>query len=147
MGTVISIIHHSDAEAFSPLFKTIVEQIKSTSSDPRHTGLSSRLLFTVCGVRMGSRISDWASALEVLALLIDTFQASTGSDSADKQDVLAASAVMFQYCSLDTAIPHVQLLEKLTSGVWEMTFLGFCNLFAEIGPERFRTLLLPYFKR
>ncbi|KAF2653410.1 hypothetical protein K491DRAFT_751402 [Lophiostoma macrostomum CBS 122681] len=146
MGTVISIIHHTDAEAFKPLFACIVEQIRSASSDPAHVGLSSRLLFTVCGVRKGSRISDWTPALEVLGLLIDTFQTSSGADSADKQDLLTACAIIFQYCSLDTAIPHVQLLEKLTSGLWEPTFLGFCNLFAEIGSERFKTLLLPYFK-
>jgi U3 small nucleolar RNA-associated protein 20 len=35
----------------------------------------------------------------------------------------------------------------LTKASWDAYFLPFCNMFAELGAERFRTLLLPYFKR
>jgi U3 small nucleolar RNA-associated protein 20 len=146
-GVIISLIHHSDAETFEPLLHSILHQAKVTSSDARFIGLSSRLLFTACSVRKGSRISSWKPILEALNLLINTADKTANLDSSDKQDILSAAAVMFQYCSLDVAIPHVQILERFSKGVWEHTFLPFCNLFADLGAERFKTLLLPFFKR
>lgn len=146
-GVTTSVIHHSDAENFQPLLEAIIETIKSKTSDKRYLGLSSRLLFVVCSVRKGSRVAQWPSILEIINLLVTSVDDSTAIEEADMQELLSAFAVVFQYCPIDAAIPHTGLLEKLSKEPLEKFFLSFCNTFAELGAERFNTLLLSYFKR
>jgi U3 small nucleolar RNA-associated protein 20 len=146
LGVLTASIHHTDAENFEPLLNVVLIQIESTASDPEYTALSSRLLFVACGVRQGTRISDWKSVLRCADLLIKSLE-GTEYDASTTWDMLSAVSVVFQYCSLDAAIPYEKLLEGLTQGLWERAFLPFCNLFASLGAGRFKTLLLPYFKR
>jgi U3 small nucleolar RNA-associated protein 20 len=147
IGVITAIIHHSDAENFKPLLDVVLEQSISMSSDARYAALSSRLLFVVCSVRMGTRIDDWRPILSAFAQVMGPVNELTELESAAAWDVLSATSVVFQYCALDAAIPHEKLLEGLTKGPWENFFLPFCNMFAELGVARFKTLLLPYFKR
>jgi U3 small nucleolar RNA-associated protein 20 len=143
----LDFVDHSDAEHFHPLLESMLSRMKEVASDVRYVGLSSRLMFTVCGVRMGNRVAEWKPVLDVVSLLLDAVDNSTVQEPSPMQDCLSAISVDFQYCPLDSAIPHVSIFERLTKGFWEPYFLPFCNLFAELGPERFHTLLLPYFKR
>ncbi|KAF2134425.1 U3 snoRNP protein Utp20 [Dothidotthia symphoricarpi CBS 119687] len=147
VGVVTASIHHTDAENFKPLLDVILAHIDSTSSDSRHVGLSSRLLLVACGVRRGDRVGDWKPVLDSLGRLLDSVKESANIDTSDAWDILTAVSVVFQSCALDAAIPHEKLLEGLARGQWEKYFLPFCNLFADLGAERFRSLLLPYFKR
>ena len=104
-------------------------------------------MFVICGVRQGSRVADWESVLYVLSLLLDAHSQPAAVDLMDTQNILSAVAVAFQYCPLNTALSYVHILEQLSQGAWESMFLSFCNIFAGLGQERFKTLLLPYFKR
>ncbi|KAL1595091.1 U3 snoRNP protein [Paraconiothyrium brasiliense] len=146
-GVITSVIHHSDAENFQPLLEAFIETIKSKTSDKRYLGLSSRLLFVVCSVRKGSRVAQWPPVLETINFLVTSIDESSTIEATHTQELLSALAVVFQYCPIDAAIPHTQLLEKLSKEPLEKFFLSFCNTFAELGPERFNTLLLSYFKR
>jgi U3 small nucleolar RNA-associated protein 20 len=145
-GVLTAIIHHTDAENFEPLLAGVVAQIESEAPKQDHTGLSARLLLVVCGVRQGTRISDWRPALRCIDLLVKSVD-KTNLDADTAWDVLSAVSVIFQYCALDASIPYEKLLERLSQGQWERYFLSFCNLFASLGADRFKTLLLPYFKR
>ncbi|KAF2819632.1 hypothetical protein CC86DRAFT_362587 [Ophiobolus disseminans] len=144
VGVLTAIIHHSDAENFDPLLAIILGQIESSIANPDHLGLSARLLYVACGVRQGDRVSDWKPVLHCLDLLVKSREEWPETEA---WDILSAASVVYQYCSLDAAIPYEKLLESLAQGTWEMHFLPFCNLFASLGAERFKTLLLPYFKR
>lgn len=145
IGVITAVIHHTDAENFKPFLDIILAQILSASS--QHAALSSRLLFIVCGVRRGSRVTDWKPVLTSLEHALDTADGPEDLESTEAWDLLSATAVVFQYCALDAAIPYEKILEGLTKGSWDAYFLPFCNTFAELGAERFKTLLLPYFKR
>ncbi|KAH7115212.1 armadillo-type protein [Dendryphion nanum] len=145
-GTIIAVLHHSNAESFEPLLDIILEQVKSQIADGQSSGLSARMLYTVCGVRKGTRVKNWPPVLEALNALLANFGKSS-PDISDRQDFLAAATVVFQYCPLDVAIPRVKILESLSQGSWEPHFLHFSNLFADVGNEKFKTLLLPYFKK
>jgi U3 small nucleolar RNA-associated protein 20 len=147
VGVLTAVIHHSDAENFGPLLNSILACAEGNASNVRYAGLSSRLIFNVCGVRMGDRIAQWTPVLDVIGYLLDTVENSAEQQSSAVQDVSSAISVIFQYCPLDSAIPRVSTMERLSRGPWENSFLPFCNLFAEMGAERFNTLLLPYFKR
>ncbi|KAF1963244.1 hypothetical protein CC80DRAFT_432608 [Byssothecium circinans] len=146
-GVITSVIHHSDAVHFQPLLDVILTSLQDTSRNEHCIGISARLILVACGVRKGSRVGDWKPVLEALDLLIDAIDLYPTLDVSSLQEYLSATSIVFQYCPLDTAIPHNRLLERLCRGPWEKHFLYFCNVFAEMGPERFDTLLLPYFKR
>ncbi|KAI8939035.1 hypothetical protein NX059_004875 [Plenodomus lindquistii] len=147
VGVLTASIHHSDAENFKPLLEIVLAQIDAVSEDTRYIGLASRVLLVVSGVRVGDRISDWRPVLASINRLVDSASAMVEIDSIDAWELLAVVSVAFQYCAMDAAIPHEKVLESLSKGKWENFFLPFCNLFADLGTERFRALLLPYFKR
>ncbi|KAF2108283.1 armadillo-type protein [Lophiotrema nucula] len=147
LGVLTAILHHSDADNFQPLLSVVVAQIETTVDDACWTSLSARLLLVCCGVRRGSRISSWKPVLELLGPLLDTADRASDSQASILQNLPSTIAVTFQYCPLDEAIPYVQLLEALTRSQWEKCFLSFCTLFADLGVEKFQSLLLPFFKR
>ena len=147
LGVLTAIIHHTDVENFNPLMNTILGQIESSTSTIGHIGLSARLLFVACAVRQGDRVSDWKPILRCTEDLIKSQQHLAQLDAKTAWDILSTVSVVFQSCALDAAIPHESLLEELSQAPWDDFFLSFCNLFASLGAERFKTLLLPYFKR
>jgi len=147
VGVLTAAIHHTDAENFEPLLEVLLTEIDKVSSDIRYAGLSSRLLLVVGGVRQGDRIDDWRPVLNTVSHLLGSTKTSTDLDPVDAWELLSITSVVFQYCALDAAIPHENLLKELTRSPWEPYFLPFCNLFAGLGADRFRMLLLAHFKR
>lgn len=147
LGVVTSVIHHSDAEHFQPLLEVIIGAVNTNASDKKFVGLSSRLLFVACGVRKGSRIALWPSVLEAISALVRSVESAPDEETSSTQELLETLAVVYQYCPIDAAIPHTQILEKLGKGPLERFFLSFCSTFASMGAERFNTLILSYFKR
>tara|TARA_R110002003_G_scaffold2027_2_gene23872 strand:+ start:2635 stop:4050 length:1416 start_codon:yes stop_codon:yes gene_type:complete len=145
-GVLTAAVHHTDAENFEPLLDIALSQVRSASSKPEYARLSSRVLFVVCGVRQGTRIANWKMILQCIDLVLDSVQVDK-TDTDTPWAALSAVSVVFQYCSMDAAIPYEKLLERLMQGSWENYFLSFCNLFASLGAERFKMLLLPYLKR
>lgn len=145
VGVITAVIHHTDSENFKPLLDVILTQI--SSADAQFAPLSSRLLFVVGGVRKGSRIADWKPVLGSLEHILNSANDPADLESTESWDLLSAITVIFQYCALDAAIPYEKLFEDFTKGAWDGYFLPFCNMFAQLGAERFKTLLLPYFKR
>ncbi|CAI6335027.1 unnamed protein product [Periconia digitata] len=146
-GVITATIHHTDAEHFKSVLETIFTHVQTTDFDSSSLAISSRLIFIVCGVRKGSRVAEWSPILDALDLLIDGTDSFPSLDLEAAQSYQSAVSVVYQYCPLDAAIPHVQSLEKLSRGPWEKHFLTFCVNFADLGAERFNTLLMSYFKR
>ncbi|KAF2031912.1 hypothetical protein EK21DRAFT_62225 [Setomelanomma holmii] len=145
-GVLTAAVHHTDADNFEPLLDIVSSQIQAVSDDANYAGLSFRLLFVVCGVRQGSRMANWKQVLQCIdELLQSTYGKAPDTDFA--WEALSTLSVVFQYCSMDAAISYEKLLEQVTQGSWEQYFLSFCNLFASLGAERFKVLLLPYFKK
>jgi len=147
VGVITAAIHHSDAENFKSLLDVVLAQADAVSDDTRYIGLASRMLLVVCGVRIGDRVSDWKPVLASIGRLVESTSTLPDIDATDAWELLAVVAVAFQYCTMDAAIPHGKVLESVSKGQWEKFFLPFCNLFADFGSERFRSLVLPYFKR
>jgi U3 small nucleolar RNA-associated protein 20 len=98
-------------------------------------------------VRKGTRVTDWKPVLGALEHVLSSANGPANLESTEAWDLLSATTVVFQYCPLDAAIPYEKLLESLAKGPWDQYFLPFCNMFAELGAEKFKALLLPYFKR
>ena len=101
------------------------------------------LLYVSIGVRKGSRISNWNRVIGTVCSLLHTANLIEDTNSVDFQ-ILATVAVAAQYCPLDVVtskwnIISKEILEKNTIP----QFLPFCNFFANLGEERFRSVLYP----
>ncbi|KAK7510042.1 uncharacterized protein IWZ02DRAFT_149399 [Phyllosticta citriasiana] len=149
-GVLTAVIHYTNSHTFRPLLEVILETINQSTSELSNTGLqnSARILLTVAGVRKGTRVEDWDTILKGMAAIITRAESQNlSSGSGLASECLVALAVILQACPMDVAIPHLRTLEKITSDPWQEYFLVFCNFFAELGTERFQSLLLPHFKR
>ncbi|KAK8153561.1 armadillo-type protein [Phyllosticta citrichinensis] len=149
-GVLTAVIHYTNSHTFSPILEVILETIQQSTPELGNTGLqnNARILLTVVGVRKGTRIQDWDAVLKAMAQIIaraESQDLSQGSGLAS--EALIALAVILQSSPMDVAIPHLRILDKITSGPWQECFLVFCNFFADLGTERFQSLLLPHFKR
>jgi U3 small nucleolar RNA-associated protein 20 len=146
-GAITAVIHHSDAEHFQPLLETLLANAQKMAADVCCLSISARLLLVACGVRMGARVAHWGPVLETVRLLQDAVEQSSGLDLSASRDYLSLVSIVFQYCPLEAAIPYSRLLENAGRGHWEKHFPLFCYTFAEIGFDRFNTLLLPHLRR
>jgi U3 small nucleolar RNA-associated protein 20 len=147
-GVLVAIMHHTEPTTFGPLLDQILEDLtpERLRSTNRACSMASRLLFLIAGVRRGARVEKWGSLVSKATALVRLVE-SKKIQSGVEMDVLAMLAVILQSCPLDRAIPELRLLERLTDGRWEAHFLSFCTFFAELGSERFQSLLLPQLKR
>ncbi|OJD37119.1 heat repeat protein [Diplodia corticola] len=149
-GVLTATIHYTNSETFRPVLQIVLEQIDAAdpSKDTQWLENAARLLFTVVGVRKGTRIADWTRVMRTTSQVVASAETTiTTAKSAVVSDVLAAVAVTLQLCPMDIVIPHLRILDTISSGPWQQSFLYFCNFFSELGMERFQSILLPHFKR
>ncbi|KAF2147346.1 uncharacterized protein K452DRAFT_261793 [Aplosporella prunicola CBS 121167] len=149
-GVLTAIIHHTDSENFKPILDVVLEQVDGPGAqmDKKKLEDAARLLFTVSGVRKGTRVEDWSSVMRGIAQVIYSAESNkVTSDVRSASDVLATLAVILQSCPMDVAIPHLKIVDTISSGPWQEAFLPFCNFFAEIGQQRFQSLIMPQFRK
>ncbi|KAK8205966.1 armadillo-type protein [Phyllosticta capitalensis] len=149
-GVLTAIIHHTTSHTFKPILEVMLETIQESVSKLSKAGLqnAARLLLTAAGVRKGTRIEDWNAISKTITEVVTCAESQDLSqDSGLASETLVALAVILQVCPMDIAIPHLRILDRISSGPWQEHFLVFCNFFAELGTERFQSLLLPHFKR
>ncbi|KAF4540927.1 Down-regulated-in-metastasis protein [Lasiodiplodia theobromae] len=149
-GVLTATIHHTNSETFRPVLQIVLDQIDAPdrSKDTQMLENAARLLFTVAGVRKGTRVADWSSLMRTTSHVVASAEHTiAAADSTVVSDVLAALAVILQLCPMDVAIPHLRILDTISSGSWQQSFLYFCNFFSELGTDRFQSILLPHFKK
>jgi U3 small nucleolar RNA-associated protein 20 len=149
-GVLVSVINHTTPQSFKSVLEIILKQAHSFQDSPSPTKilLSTQLLFLISAVRNGTRVTDWPGLLGTLFAYIQSLsQQEPSSHAQTENELLAAFAIAHQACPLETALSHVKVFDELCSPVWQDSFLGFCNLYSELGKDRFRSLLLPYFQR
>ncbi|KAJ9665174.1 U3 snoRNP protein [Coniosporium apollinis] len=149
-GVLVALIHHTNSETFAPTLEIIVNFCQASASGAADSQLkdASRLLFIVSAVRKGTRIQDWKPLLSCVSDLVEFISSrSVAVESGPVSEILATLAVVFQSAPLDALIPHIRLLDHLVRDEWQQHFLPFCNFFAELGRERFESLVLPHFQK
>ncbi len=149
-GVVISIVHETTADGFSPLAKLIRDLTKTLTeqSGPGDVAVSARLLGVIIGTRKGSRISDWPATIEALVHVVNIVQEAACSSSVILQDILGTVAMTFQFSPLDALLPHIaRLMNHLCSGPLSRHFLPFCLLTDQLGRDRFQSLVLPQLQK
>jgi U3 small nucleolar RNA-associated protein 20 len=164
-GVITSLVHHTSSNTFTELQDTILELSNNmAASFTEHQNifelsrllLSARTLGIMAGVRKGSRISNWPAVVETLSNSLGVVSKNSSMSQLDganlcvwKHLVLSVS-ITLQYAPMAAMIPVVSVfMESLTKDPLAKHFLTFCTYLseAEEGPERFKSIALPYFKR
>ncbi|KAI7239213.1 putative HEAT repeat protein [Hortaea werneckii] len=144
LGVVTSLIHHTTAASFEPIFRIIIERCKNdTRASSGSGGFASALLFTVVSVRKGTRVSNWKSVMEAIKNLVDQEHPASGPTDDFKQQLLSLAVVSLQTATIDAVLPSLRLIETFRRGLWSDRFLRLCDAFARLGEERFRAFCLP----
>ncbi|TID22040.1 HEAT repeat protein-like protein [Venturia nashicola] len=149
-GVLVSVINHTTPESFKPVLEIISRHTSSVrnSLNVSKIVLSTQLIFLLVAVRNGTRVTDWPGLLATLfAFIQHVSQQGPSRDAKTSNELLATFAVAHQACSLEIALSHVKVFDELCSPRWQQYFLGFSSLYSELGNDRFRSLLLPYFQR
>ncbi|MCJ1249264.1 U3 snoRNP protein [Trapelia coarctata] len=148
-GVTVNVIHHTDEATFSPLLDVLLNHIENLVmlADPMPISAYAELLYVVVAVRKGSRIQTWQRVLSCSVSMLQISNDSSLQDCSDSMDLMMkGAAVILQYSPLDVVIPKVRLImECMLHGTRKQHFLLFCNYFCDLGRERFKSLISPFF--
>ncbi|KAI9738764.1 MAG: U3 snoRNP protein [Cirrosporium novae-zelandiae] len=149
-GILTSSVHNTDSDSFEPIVEEILNHIKaaSISKKSNEIELGSRMLFTISAAQKGSRIKSWTPVMQALTNLLKT-QIEIGVLYPDNfPTVLAVTAITMQMAPMDAIFPHLQVVEKsVTDECFSTFFLPFCQMFFDLGQERFQSILLPHLQK
>jgi U3 small nucleolar RNA-associated protein 20 len=162
-GVLTSMIHHSSSDTFRELLETIIELANSSVEsfaesqkelDFRALLLSARMIGIVAGVRKGTRVNDWPSLLKSMSNILKVVSKSSAFVTKHEGELdiwnslIHSVSITFQYTPMDAVIPFISILmDSLTKDPLATWFLTFCSYISEAEPERFRSIVLPYFQR
>ncbi len=150
-GVLINSIHHTEAEGFSKILAEVLDFKREIGYKPNDRGvrLWTRFIFITTGVRKGTRIVAWEPILDGISAIL---KAATDMDNniqeATVEAMLQATALVLQTSPLDTVIPYLRsIFDVVCSDLCIKQFLPFCKYFADLGRERFQSLVLPHFQK
>jgi U3 small nucleolar RNA-associated protein 20 len=162
-GVLTSMIHHSSSDTFKELLETVLELTTSSvesftqsqkENDFRALLLSSRMIGIVAGVRKGTRVCNWPGLLKGMSNVLKAVSKHSRfvvqhEDELDIWNGLIHSVAMtLQYSPMDAMIPFIStFMHALTKEPLAKWFLTFCSYLSESEPERFKSVVLPYFQR
>jgi U3 small nucleolar RNA-associated protein 20 len=147
VGLSVGLIHHTQATAYRHLLDVVFRSIQMQGNQPtsRSVLIHSKLLFVAAGVREGSRVQDWSGMLDALSMLLSH---CAWSNDVEICQILETAALLLQSASLDIVILRLRSIMDIISHEKNTNFfMLFCDLFCDIGRERFHDLLYPYFSR
>lgn len=159
-GVLTSVIHHATLETFPAIEKAIIEATTAAVGDSKKPGqfpgrilVYTRILGVMAGVRRATRVNDWPVLIKTLSNALDAVAGSSGS-IADAhipllwRHVMVASAMVWNQAPMDALIPAIsQFMGALTREPLMRCYIPFCSYFAELNPDRFRSLFQKHFER
>ncbi|KAI5861678.1 armadillo-type protein [Durotheca rogersii] len=155
-GVLVSIVHHTAAETFESIPKSIVESVaedKRRVEHPLRNCLYIRLLGTVSGVRKGSRIPDWSLILDCLLESLNALtKVPANLENIDSAAVwrhlITNIAIVWQQASMECIIPRIaDFTNIMTREPLMRWFIPFCSYFSDLDSVRFRSVLLKPFQK
>ncbi|PKY03121.1 putative HEAT repeat protein [Aspergillus campestris IBT 28561] len=136
---LVNILHETTADSFEPILETIKSYIESNckKADKQYATACCRLIFVCVSTRKGITLLLVKTAIGALDAYADSIPL-----------LLTAMAFALQLSPMDEMLPYMRpLMEAVTSDQLTTHFLSFCTTFSEWGPERFHSVVLPYFQK
>ncbi|KAF4554634.1 U3 small nucleolar RNA-associated protein 20-like protein [Elsinoe fawcettii] len=147
-GTLISVIHYTDANGFEAVQQSLLGFAKEEQSNSRHIRLAAQLLYVAVTTRKGTRISAWREVADTTIELVRSVESSDSRDDTATLDaILRLMAVVGSTAPIATIMARASVFAFISQGIWSQKFLPFCYLVADLAPERFKDLLLSPFQK
>jgi len=160
-GILTSIVHHTSSDTFGDMLNVVSDladissrSFLETSSDADlcRLILSARLVEIVAGVRKGTRVNDWSTLLKAMANILKALQKQSLATHGDHKylwkTITLSIATLLQYATMDSLIPFISsFMDSLTREPLVYWFLTFCSYLSEAEPDRFRSIVMPYFQK
>ncbi|PWY78231.1 HEAT repeat protein [Aspergillus heteromorphus CBS 117.55] len=149
-GLVVNVMHNTTAETFEPILDTIRLYIETScrKSEKQHATACCRLIFLCITTRKGTRVQNWKPVHQTLLLLLQTTAAAPDTYAQTTPQLLTAVAYALQVSPMDEMLPFMRsIMDAVTKDELATHFLAFCATFSEWGPERFHSVVLPYFQK
>ncbi|RKF57869.1 U3 small nucleolar RNA-associated protein 20 [Erysiphe neolycopersici] len=162
-GVLISILHHTNPDSFESILEIVTglaEQTTSCSDEAQNIHvvrlalLSGQMIGICSGVRKGSRLKNWTTSLKALSNIIIFVSKNHNSVIEDGicsdiwNSIIISLCITFQYAPIDSIICHIpQLMDMMTTEPLQIYFLTFSFYLSNATPERFQSIIMPYFQR
>ncbi|KAI5292026.1 U3 snoRNP protein, partial [Ascosphaera acerosa] len=150
-GVIINLIHSTTSDTFTPVLDTVCNTFTGEGTpalDATRYEVFTRLLFLVVVTRKGSRIHDWKTVHAALVTVLDANLGSLDSHAEATPMVLSTVANAVQSSPMDDLLPSMRpLLSRVAEPALAAFFLSFCTLSAELGLERFQSVVLPHLQK
>ncbi|SZF02961.1 unnamed protein product [Blumeria hordei] len=162
-GVITSLLHHTNHETFGVIINVIdemsikLETDHKEAKDPcnqRRALLLVRLIGIYAGVRKGNRIQNWPNTIKTLSRILQLYVQSLNNNlkSADNDEIwdplVFSTSIVIQYAPTESLIGYISsMLDTLTKKPLADHFLKFCFYVSETVPDRFNSIVLPYFQR
>lgn len=162
-GVLISVIHHTSSDTFKDILDVVLNNAEasmiSLDKQPnvyqlRRVLFSARTMGIMAGVRKGTRIGAWPPLLDTASNILRSISNNSRLLMQNNHSInpwghlILSISIIIQYAPMDALIPFISnfmdCLIKDPLGTW---FLNFCSYLSEAEPERFRSIVLPYFQR
>ncbi|KAH8891859.1 hypothetical protein GQ53DRAFT_138709 [Thozetella sp. PMI_491] len=145
-GVLTSIIHHSTEETFKNLEIAVVEETELDSQNPWRALIHTRLLGILAGVRKGYRIQNWTALVKSFCKALGRLSLVKQADRDTRsllvwRHAMINTAIVWNQATMEALIPSVSALNGAMNKEPLMRwYIPFCSYFAELNPDRFRSL-------
>ncbi|GAW14517.1 hypothetical protein ANO14919_039200 [Xylariales sp. No.14919] len=155
-GVLVSLVHHTTAETFTPIPKAITDAATSDEARaefPLRNILYIRCLGTISGVRKGTRIVDWQPILSCLLQCLEPISKNsktpeTVESTAIWQQLLVNTAIVWQQAPMDILIPYItEFTAVMTREPLISWFIPYCSYLSDLDSTRFRSIFLKSFQK
>ncbi|KAG9246590.1 hypothetical protein BJ878DRAFT_455979 [Calycina marina] len=162
-GVLTSVVHHTDSSTFKGILEVLLDiAIAAEGTFAKEKSLpnlqrlllSTRMMGIAAGVRKGSRVEHWSPLLQKLSSSLKLLQKESvlvlryGSVVDIWQSFVLSVAISIQYAPLESLIPcSSKFMECLTKDPFANCFLPFCSYISESAPEKYRSLVKPFFEK
>ncbi|PYI11417.1 HEAT repeat protein [Aspergillus sclerotiicarbonarius CBS 121057] len=149
-GVVTNILHNTTVDTFEPILDLVRSYIEKncTKGEKQHATACSRLIFVCVTTRKGTRVKNWRPVHQTLLLLLQNAAGAPGAYAEAIPQLLTAVAYALQISPMDEMLPFMRsIMDAVSNDKLSTHFLAFCATFSEWGPERFHSVVLPYFQK
>ena len=151
IGVVASLVHHAEVDENHPVILLLRHALEEAcNTDQQYVfKIAADVLCTTVAIRNGSKIVAWCPIIDnVKSLLGQSITKKVQWDKNTTWLVLTAAALVLQSSPMNVVTPQLRSITfQLVADPLSACFLPFCSLFAELGQDRFKDLIAPYFER
>ena len=145
-GSLVHLMHQSDAQGFAPLSALICERALQVSADSLTIDVEQNinLLFLLAGTRKGARVAQWPELIGAILHVLNTVRHDIdGLYSLQRNTFFVVSLAML-YAPMQDLLPFLdRFSQSLVESRDATHFLPVCQFFASAGTARFQSLMLP----